>query len=142
MIHFSLYVAEVQTQRPASSSALWYSTAACGVWHEMLGSLPLWVWSVAHSTRIPGIPASLCVECVRERWNLRRCVWSVSWSAGIAGSLYAERWDPCPCSQCPLVALAAVLRFCRARPATPVKQQTSFCLERKISFVYFLLVAC
>lgn len=69
MIHFSLYVAEVQTQRPASSSALWYSTAACGVWHEMLGSLPLWAWSVAHSTRIPGIPASLCMERVMERWD-------------------------------------------------------------------------
>lgn len=86
MIHFSLYVAEVQTQRPASSSALWYSTAAC-VWHEMLGYLPLWVWSVAHSTRIPGIPASLCVECVRERWNLHRCVWRVCMERVM------ERWD-------------------------------------------------
>lgn len=87
MIHFSLYVAEAQTVSCLQLCPVVPSTAAYGVWHGMLGSLSLWAWSVAHSTRIPGIPASLCVECVRERWNLHRSVWSVSRGAGIA--------DPC-----------------------------------------------
>lgn len=97
MIHFSLYVAEAQTECPASSSALWYPVLlhmeyGMGCWDPCLCGHG--VWHTAHGSL----------------GSLHHCVWSVSGSAGICIGLYGA----CP------GALGSLIPVCRTPGSLPM----------------------